>query len=133
MDVAGEDGNATLATLWGRRKIEALQDSLVFGADPLQMKAEVTRVALDYGLLTPHTSLVAVDRTPVRLQNEALARGQVPSLLPAGSTTSVAGFPATATSCSSTTPRTRSCAACASCMHARAACVALLPLAEGGE
>ena len=70
----------------------------MFGADPLQMKAEVTRVALDYGLLTPHTSLVAVDRTPVRLQNEALARGQVPSLLPAGSTTSVAGFPATATS-----------------------------------
>lgn len=90
-------GNDTLATLWARRKIEALQDSLVFGADPELMRMEVTSVALDYHLLTPHTSLVAVDRTPARPMGEQLATGQIPSLLPAGSTSHSAGFPATAT------------------------------------
>lgn len=90
-------GNATLSTLWARRKVEALQDSLVFGADPGGMKLEMTRVALDYGLLTQHTSLVAVDRTPVRRRDEVLATGQVPSLLPASGSAQVTGFPATAT------------------------------------
>ena len=90
-------GSETLATLWARRKIEALQDSLVFGADPQAMQAEVTKVALDFQLLTPHTSLVAVDRTPVRLPGEELASGEIPSLLPAGSSARVAGFAPTAT------------------------------------
>ena len=90
-------GNETLASLWARRKIESLQDSLVFGADPERMKALVTQVALDYSLLTPHTSLVAVDKTPARMQDETLAIGNIPSLLPAGSTSHTAGYPATAT------------------------------------
>jgi len=90
-------GSDTLATLWARRKIEALQDSLVFGADPRAMQAQVTQVALDYQLLTPHTSLVAVDRTPARLPGEELATGEIPSLLPAGSGARVAGFAPTAT------------------------------------
>jgi Ca-activated chloride channel family protein len=90
-------GNDTLASLWGRAKVEALQDSLVFGADPELMRLEVTEVALQYELLTPYTSLVAVDKTPVRAPGEALESSQVPSLLPAGSSSSVAGFPSTAT------------------------------------
>lgn len=89
-------GQPTLATLWARRKIESLQDSLVFGADPDEMRAEVTRLALHHQLLTPYTSMVAVDQTPARPAGEALARASMPSLLPAGSANST-GFPATAT------------------------------------
>ena len=90
-------GNDTLATLWAHKKIEALQDSLAFGADPGLMREQVTQVALDYRLLTPYTSLVAVDRTPVRQTGETMATGHIPSLLPAGNSTHTAGYPATAT------------------------------------
>ena len=90
-------GNDTLASLWGRAKIESLQDSLVFGADPDLMRLEVTEVALQYHLLTPHTSLVTVDKTPARLPGEALETANLASLLPAGSSGAVAGFPGTAT------------------------------------
>jgi Ca-activated chloride channel family protein len=89
-------GSDTLATLWARKKTESLEDSLLFGADIDTVSAEITRVALDYGLLTSKTSLVAVDHSPARLQNEALATGNIPSLLPAGSATGI-GLAQTAT------------------------------------
>ena len=85
-----------LAKLWARKKIEALEDSLMFGADPELTKLEITGLALDYGLLTRHTSLVAVDKTPRRDSSESLAQSDIPGLLPAGSSTQVAGYPATA-------------------------------------
>jgi hypothetical protein len=64
--------------------------------DADQVNEEITRVALDYGLLTSRTSLVAVDHSPARLQNEPLATGNIPSLLPAGSSQGI-GFAQTAT------------------------------------
>ena len=89
-------GNETLATLWARKKIEALEDGLVFGDDHEWVQQQVMQLALDHGLLTSQTSLVAVDRTPARPTGDALATGNVPNLLPAGSTSGV-GFPQTAT------------------------------------
>jgi Ca-activated chloride channel family protein len=94
---ASGPGGDNLAKLWARKKIEALEDSLMFGADPELTQLEITGLALDYGLLTRHTSLVAVDKTPRRNSNELLAQSGVPGLLPAGSTARLAGFPSTAT------------------------------------
>jgi Ca-activated chloride channel family protein len=94
---AGGPGGDNLAKLWARKKIEALEDSLMFGADPELTQLEITGLALDYGLLTRHTSLVAVDKTPRRNMSEALAQSDIPGLLPAGSSTRLAGFPSTAT------------------------------------
>jgi Ca-activated chloride channel family protein len=91
-----EPGTDLLSTLWAQRKVDALQDSVLFGADAGFVRAEATQVALAHNLLTPFTSLVAVDRSPSRPMGETLADTQVPSLLPAGSTVSTA-FPATAT------------------------------------
>jgi Ca-activated chloride channel family protein len=91
--VAGGEG---LATLWARSKIEALEDSRIFGVDPVTIRRQVLDLALGFGLLTPYTSLVAVDRTPARPATEGLQAEQVPGLLPAGSTMT-AGFPQTAT------------------------------------
>jgi Ca-activated chloride channel family protein len=95
--VTGEPGGDNLAKLWARKKIEALEDGLMFGADAELTRLEITGVALDYGLLTRYTSLVAVDKTPRRSTGELLTSTDVPGLLPAGSSTQVAGYPSTAT------------------------------------
>ena len=90
-------GADNLAKLWARKKIEALEDSMMFGADPELTRLEITGLALDYGLLTRHTSLVAVDKTPRRGGHELLASSDIPGLLPAGSSTQLATYPPTAT------------------------------------
>lgn len=89
-------GGETIASLWARSKISALEDSRVFGADPASIRADVLDLALEFGLLTRYTALVAVDKTPARPAAERLARQDVPSLLPAGSSMAV-GFSKTAT------------------------------------
>ena len=90
-------GGDNLAKLWARKKIEALEDSLMFGADPELTGLEITGLALDYGLLTRHTSLVAVDKTPRREKGEVLALTDIPGLLPSGSSAQLAAYPKTAT------------------------------------
>jgi Ca-activated chloride channel family protein len=103
MDVNGFDataashGNDNLAILWARKRIEALEDSLMFGADPELTELEITDTALKFGLLTKHTSLVAVDKTPRRSAAQAYKQNLIPGLLPAGTSAQMAGFPATAT------------------------------------
>lgn len=89
-------GSEDLARLWARDKLEALEDARMFGLDPGRVRAESLAVALEYGLLSPWTSLVAVDRTPARPRDAALEEADVPSLLPAGSALQ-AGFTQTAT------------------------------------
>jgi len=69
----------------------------MFGSDPELMQLEVTALALDYGLLTRYTSLVAVDKTPRRESWEPLSQYDIPGLLPGAGTTRLAGYPATAT------------------------------------
>ena len=94
---AGSTGGDNLAKLWARKKIEALEDGKMFGADSELTQLEITGLALDYGLLSRYTSLVAVDKTPRRKTSEALASTDIPGLLPAGSSMRLAGFPSTAT------------------------------------
>jgi len=85
-----------IAQLWARSKIEALEDSRIFGVDPATVRQQALDLALEFGLLTRYTSLVAVDRTPSRPADENLSSEDVPSLLPAGSAIATA-FSATAT------------------------------------
>ncbi|MFC1777926.1 VWA domain-containing protein, partial [Pseudomonadota bacterium] len=95
--VATGQGGDNLAKLWARKKIESLEDGLMFGADPELTQLEITGLALDYGLLTRYTSMVAVDRTPRRNSGDSLAVSEIPGLLPAGSSAQLAGYPSTAT------------------------------------
>ena len=78
-------GGENLATLWAGSKIRALEDSRVFAADPVKIREDILNVALDFGLLTQYTSLVAVDRSPARPQRAGLGHEDIPSLLPSGS------------------------------------------------
>ena len=54
----------SLAKLWGRRKLEALEDSIIGGADPETVRGSTVRTAMEIGLLSSWTSLIAVDSTP---------------------------------------------------------------------
>lgn len=59
--------------LWARRKIQSLLDSVHSGADSEAVRQEVIELALAHHLVSPYTSLVAVDVTPARAQHEALS------------------------------------------------------------
>ena len=86
-----------VAALWARRKIESLLDRRLEGEAEDAIRLAVLDVALEYGLLSPYTSLVAVDRTPERSLAAALRREAVGQLPPAGSEARLALLPATAT------------------------------------
>jgi Ca-activated chloride channel homolog len=73
-----------VAVLWAERKVRALGDSIHDGADQEQVRAQIVALGLEHHLVTPHTSLVAVDVTPTRPEDAALASGAVPAILPNG-------------------------------------------------
>jgi Ca-activated chloride channel family protein len=56
--------NDGIARLWGREKIESLMDHLTDGSDPKNVEAAVIEVALQHHLVSPYTSLVAIDQAP---------------------------------------------------------------------
>ena len=73
-----------IAALWARHRVDALLDGLHEGADPAHIRNAVIETALAHRLVTPYTSLVAVDTTQVRPADAGHQRGDVPTNLPAG-------------------------------------------------
>lgn len=80
-DARGQD---TLSTLWAREKIASLMDRLREGAPEHDIRHAVVAVALQYHLVSRFTSLVAVDKTPVRDAAASLKTAAVPTNLPEG-------------------------------------------------
>jgi Ca-activated chloride channel family protein len=73
-------------------------DTVQRGADADAIRGAVIDTALNYRIVSKYTSLVAVDRTPVRPASAGLRAEQVPGLLPHGqSQRAIFGFPATGT------------------------------------
>ncbi|MEO5760973.1 MAG: marine proteobacterial sortase target protein [Vicinamibacteria bacterium] len=72
--------------LWARRKIQSLLDGVQEGDDPEATRAQVVSLGLTHHLVTKHTSLVAIDKTPVRPADEAADTILVPVNTPNGST-----------------------------------------------
>jgi Ca-activated chloride channel family protein len=85
-----------ISTLWARRKIEYLIDSRVDGVNESLIRKLVIDTALEHHLVSPYTSLVAVDKTPARSAPAALERRNIPNTMPAGAQWQAA-FPKTAT------------------------------------
>jgi len=85
-----------ISTLWARRKIEHLIDSRVAGVDEALIRKLVIKTALEYHLVSPYTSLVAVDKTPALSASAALQRKNIDNTMPAGAQWQAA-FPKTAT------------------------------------
>jgi Ca-activated chloride channel family protein len=76
--------NAGLATHWARAKIGVLLDGRRGGANDETVRQTVIQVATAHHLVSPYTSLVAVDVTPVRPDGEALQSHAMPTNLPHG-------------------------------------------------
>lgn len=69
---------------WARSKIAALMDGLHEGVAKQKVRADVVKVALAHHLVSQYTSLVAVDVTPTRPDNEVLVKKPMPGNLPHG-------------------------------------------------
>ena len=92
------DASPGVAALWARARIDNLMDRERQGAAHDEIRTAVINTALSHHLVSKFTSLVAVDKTPVRPENSRLTTEQVPNLLPYGqSMNAIFGFPATAT------------------------------------
>ena len=87
-----------VAALWARNKIRSLMNRRSSGGDADKIRKLVTATALKFGLVSRYTSLVAVDRTPVRPTGTGASSAAIPGLMPAGMRDSfLAGYPKTAT------------------------------------
>jgi len=88
-----------VAALWARARIADLLDKERRGADTASIRTAIVETALSHHLVSKHTSLVAVDKTPARPAGDLLLSEQVPNLMPYGQNgAAIFGFPATATS-----------------------------------
>jgi Ca-activated chloride channel family protein len=93
------DESPGIAALWARARIADLVDGVRRGADAVSTRDAIIDTALRHHLVSKHTSLVAIDKTPVRPATAGLKQEQIASLLPYGqSRNAIFGFPATATS-----------------------------------
>ena len=98
ISLAIESESAGVAALWARARIADLLDRQRRGADNDATRASIVTTALTHHLVSKYTSLVAVDKTPVRPAGHLLGREQVPNLMAHGqSGAAIFGFPATAT------------------------------------
>jgi Ca-activated chloride channel family protein len=85
MPLAGAAEGKGLSKLWARRKIADAEVERTLGKlDMDQTNARILSLALEHGLVTRLTSLVAVDKTPSRPNGQRLSRADIPLNLPAG-------------------------------------------------
>ena len=98
LPLVSKDDDPGIGALWARAKIATLHDDERRGADAAMTRQSIVDTALSHHLVSKYTSLVAVDKTPVRPTGDPLSKEQVPNLLPYGqSMNAIFGFPATAT------------------------------------
>ena len=104
LPLAGGREGTGIATEWARRRIDELMGRALEAQDPesrAALRREVVETALRHRLVSAHTSLVAVDRTPARSRLERLERHALETNLPQGwSHAHVFGSPQTATAAS---------------------------------
>ncbi|PHS71418.1 MAG: marine proteobacterial sortase target protein [Methylophaga sp.] len=94
----GGGHSEAVSVLWARRKIEGLMDRYRLTDQDNQVKSDIVEVALAHHLVSKFTSLVAVDKTPVRRSSEQLYVQKIASNMPAGWT--MGQLPQTATAAS---------------------------------
>jgi len=82
---AGKTQDLGVARLWARARIDSLEDQLRQGASEDQVKPEIVDVSIRHRLVSRFTSLVAVDRTPVRQRDESMTSVRFDNATPDGS------------------------------------------------
>ena len=84
LSLQSSEGGVGLAAHWARARIAAVLDQRQSGAYDDEVRAAVVQLALAHHLVSPYTSLVAVDVTPVRPGHEALHSHALKTNLPDG-------------------------------------------------
>ncbi len=100
IDIGKNNNTSGIDVLWARSKIEGLMDKYYSNmslVDRDKTKLEIISLALNYHLVSKFTSLVAVDVTPVRKQDQQLVKKAVSSKKALNKNTSIS-TPQTATS-----------------------------------
>ena len=75
---------AGIETRWARERIQHWMRQRVLGADSEEVRSKVLAIALRHQLVSPYTSLVAVDRTPIRPADADTQSEAVDANAPAG-------------------------------------------------
>ncbi len=76
-----------LAKRFAYRKIESLEDSLLFDNQPDKIEQQITDIALTYGIVSNYTSLIAIEDKISRDPSlHGLNAAEIPSAMPAGNT-----------------------------------------------
>ncbi|MDH5640261.1 MAG: marine proteobacterial sortase target protein [Nitrospira sp.] len=97
--LANQPAREGLSVYWARRKIESVLDQQQHGQDETVTRQTVLAVALSHHLVSKYTSLVAVDKEPVRPTDKNLLAQTVATHLPEGQQyQAIFGLPKTATS-----------------------------------
>ena len=84
LDIKSGVPNSGLRINWAREWIKQWMRARVTGFSSDEVKEKVTGLALKHHLVSPYTSLVAVDKTPVRPAEETLSSKAIKSERPAG-------------------------------------------------
>jgi len=66
--VQNTENTVGISKLWASKKVEALLDARARGMGAQRVQAEITAVALTHQIMSPYTSFVAVDKTPVPIR-----------------------------------------------------------------
>jgi Ca-activated chloride channel homolog len=84
---AVQPAHDVLATLWARRKVDALMASnwtgMQSGNPGPELKSAITKIGVEFGLMTQFTSFVAVEES-IRTEGGRPVRVEVPVEMPAG-------------------------------------------------
>ncbi len=67
--IDNRESSKGISSLWARRKMESLLDSLVIGANKEKVKAQVIATSLTHQIISPYTSFIAVEK---RLEDSSL-------------------------------------------------------------
>jgi len=84
LDIKSGVPNSGLRINWAREWIKQWMRARVTGFSSDEVKEKVTELALKHHLVSPYTSLVAVDKTPVRPTEAQLSSNAIKSERPAG-------------------------------------------------
>ncbi len=84
MDLQGGQVGKGIAKLWAQRRITALEDNPDRSENPGQLDAQVLALAMDYGLVSRLTALIAVDKVQSRPDEALLGNEELPANLPHG-------------------------------------------------
>ncbi len=87
-----------ISSLWARKKIESIEDKGHTGKlNQNDVKKSILSLALEHKLLSRFTSFVAVDKAPVRIEEERLITKAIPNLVAKGQRLQAVTYPKTAT------------------------------------